>query len=95
MMKMILPSKSYPSVMKQINLAHLVIFSISLAVYILTPNPYTFGQIDNTTGIVMSNNSTNPIVLSNGTGIMHNTTGIIDDALDALRDSFRSFFGIN
>lgn len=92
---MILPSKSYPYAMKHINLAHLVIFSISLAVYVLTPNPYTFGQIDSTAGIVMSNNSTNPTVLSNGTSIMHNTTGIIDDALDALRDSFRSFFGIN
>ena len=58
-----------------------------LAVYILTPSLYTYGQIDNTAGIVMSNAGTNQIVLSNGTGIMHNTTGIIDDALNALRDS--------
>jgi hypothetical protein len=92
-MKMILSSKSYPSAMKHNNLAQLVIFSISLAVYILTPNPYTYGQIDNTAGIVMSNTGTNQTVLSNGTGIMHNTTGIIDDAFDALKDSFGSFFG--
>jgi len=31
--------------------------------------------------------------LSNDSGIMHNTTGIIDDAFDALKDSFGSFFG--
>ncbi len=93
MMKMILLSNSYPCAMKHMNLAHLVIFSISLAVYILGPNHYTFGQKDNTAEIVMSNKSTNPTVLTNSTGIMHNTTGIIDDAFDALKDSFGSFFG--
>ena len=92
-MKRILSAKSYPSTVKHINLAQLVIFSISLAVYILTPNPYTFGQIDITAGIVISNKGTNQTVFSNGTDLMHNTTGIIDDAFDALKDSFGSFFG--
>jgi hypothetical protein len=32
---------------------------------------------------------------SNTTGIMQNTTGMIDDAFDALKDSFGTFFGGN
>ena len=45
-----------------------------------------------TAGIVLSNMSTNAKAWSNGTGIMHNTTGMIDDAIDELRDSFQSLF---
>jgi hypothetical protein len=30
---------------------------------------------------------------SNSTGIMKNTSGMLDDAFDALKDSFGSFFG--
>ena len=36
------------------------------------------------------NNMTNGS--SNSSGIMRNTTGMIDDAFDALKDSFGSFF---
>lgn len=32
---------------------------------------------------------------SNNTDIMQNTSGMIDDAFDALKDSFGSFFGGN
>jgi len=32
---------------------------------------------------------------SNGSGIMQNTTGVIDDAFDALKDSFGTLFGGN
>jgi hypothetical protein len=92
-MKIILPTKSYLSTMKHINLAHLVIICISLAVHILFPNPYTFGQIDNTTGIVTPDNNTNTGGLSNESGIMENTSGMLDDAFDSLKDSFGSFFG--
>ena len=34
-------------------------------------------------------------VSSNNTNIMQNTSGMIDDAFDALKDSFGSFFGGN
>jgi hypothetical protein len=92
-MKIILPSKSYLSAMKHINLAHLVIISISLAVHILSPNPYTFGQVDNITELFTPNNNMNTGTSSNTTRIMENTSGMIDDAFDALKDSFGSFFG--
>jgi hypothetical protein len=36
-----------------------------------------------------------PSDTSNTTGIMQNTTGMIDDAFDALKDSFGTFFGGN
>jgi len=36
-----------------------------------------------------------PLNNSNSTGIMNNTTGMIDDAFDALKDSFGTFFGGN
>ena len=36
-----------------------------------------------------------PSNTSNTTGIMQNTTGMIDDAFDALKDSFGTFFGGN
>jgi len=50
-------------------------------------------QINDTTGLVTPNNDTTTGALSNDSGIMHNTTGIIDDAFDALKDSFGSYFG--
>lgn len=79
--------------MKHMNLAHLVIICVFLAVHILFSNPYTFGQIDNTTGIVTPDNNTNTVGLSNDSGIMQNTSGMIDDVFDVLKDSFGSFFG--
>jgi hypothetical protein len=92
-MKRILPSKSYHSTMKNISLALLVIFSIPLVLHVLIPYISAFSQSDNTTEMITSNKSTNPEVLYNGTGIMQNTSGIIDDAIDALKESFGPFFG--
>lgn len=91
-MKIILRTRLYPSTMKHVNLAHLVIISISLALHMLFPNPSTFGQVDNATAIVTPENSTNTVRSSNESGIMENTSGLIDDAFDALKDSFGSFF---
>ena len=36
-----------------------------------------------------------PTNASNASGIMQNTTGVIDDAFDALKDSFGTLFGGN
>jgi hypothetical protein len=52
-----------------------------------------FAQIDNTTEIFPPNNNMSTVMSSNTTRIMENTSGIIDDAFDALKDSFGSFFG--
>lgn len=80
--------------MRNINKSLLVIFSLSLAVYELVPYISALGESYYVTEIISSNGTTHASELSsNGTGIMHNTSGMIDDAFDALKDSFGSFFG--
>ena len=70
--------------MWKINLAIIVAFSISLALHFFSiPSHSVFGQVNNT----------NETLTLNDTHIMENTSGVIDDAFDALKDSFGSFFG--
>jgi hypothetical protein len=79
--------------MWKIKLSIILTISICIALQLSIPYHSILAQIDNTTGLVTPNNDTNTGGLSNDSGIMHNTTGIIDDAFDALKDSFGSFFG--
>jgi hypothetical protein len=79
--------------MWKIKLSIILTISIYIALQLSIPYHSILAQIDNTTGLVTPNNDTNTGSLSNDSGIMHNTTGIIDDAFDALKDSFGSFFG--
>jgi len=79
--------------MWNIKLSIILTISIYIALQLSIPYHSILAQIDNTTGLVTPNNDTNSGGLSNDSGIMHNTTGIIDDAFDALKDSFGSFFG--
>ena len=67
--------------------------SIYVALQLSIPHHSILAQINNTTGLVTPNNDTTTGALPNDSGLMHNTTGIIDDAFDALKDSFGSFFG--
>ena len=67
--------------------------SIYIALQLSIPHHSILAQINDTTRLVTPNNDTNTGALSNDSRIMHNTTGIIDDAFDALKDSFGSFFG--
>ncbi len=68
--------------MWKINLAIMVAFSICLALYLSIPHNSVFAQVNNT----------NESLILNDTRIMENTSGVIDDAFDALKDSFGSFF---
>ena len=71
-----------------------IILTISIYIALLSiPHHSILAQIDDNTGLVTPSNDTNTGSFSNDSGIMHNTTGIIDDAFDALKDSFGSFFG--
>jgi hypothetical protein len=69
--------------MWKINLAIMVAFSIYLALHLSIPFNSVFGQVNNT----------NETLILNDTRKMENTSGMIDDAFDALKDSFGSFFG--
>ena len=69
--------------MWKINLAIIIVaFSICLALHLSISHHSVFGQVNNT----------NETLTLNDTRIMENTSGVIDDAFDALKDSFGSFF---
>jgi len=67
--------------------------SLNLAFQISAPHHSVFGQQDNTTESLILNNNISTGTSSNTTRIMENTSGMIDDAFEALKDSFGSFFG--
>ena len=67
--------------------------SLNLALQILVPYHPVFGQPDNSTESLILNNNISSGTSSNTTRIMENTSGMIDDAFEALKDSFGSFFG--
>lgn len=82
-MKSILSWHSDDLVMWKNNLVIVLIFSITI-------------------GITLSGSSYQTVIAqepfnlsSNNTQIMQNTSGMIDDAFDALKDSFGTFFGGN
>jgi len=80
--------------MWKLNLVIMVTFSICLAFHLSIPHNSVFGQVDNTTTeLSKPNNNVSAGTSSNTTRIMENTSGMIDDAFDALKDSFGSFFG--
>ena len=79
--------------MWKINLAIMVAFSICLALHLSIPHHSVFGQVDSNTETLILNDNMSNGTSSNNTGIMQNTSGMVDDAFDALKDSFGSFFG--
>lgn len=76
-------------------------FYLSVTLNSLSSQWQLYGQMEVTKDI--ANNDTELVVettdkgsaesLNNATRIMENTSGMIDDAFDALKDTFRSFFG--
>lgn len=68
--------------------------ALSVILHLLIPYDHAYAQGNQSgeeTIFTPNNNMTNGT--SNNTGIMENTSGMIDDAFDALKDSFGSFFG--
>ncbi|HEY7227361.1 MAG TPA: hypothetical protein VH481_04485 [Nitrososphaeraceae archaeon] len=72
----------------------LVTLALLLILDLLIPYHNVFGQVNQTdkTTILAPNNNMASGTSSNSTGIMTNTSGIIDDAIDALKNSIGSFF---
>ncbi|HJR83928.1 MAG TPA: hypothetical protein VJ772_01020 [Nitrososphaeraceae archaeon] len=79
--------------MRRISFALLPLLSISLSIPVSVTCLPAFAQLDNTSQMISSNDSTDQQLLNNQTRIMENTSGIIDDAIDALKESFGPFFG--
>ena len=76
--------------MWNIKLTIILTLSIYLALQVAIPLHSIIAQVEDSSG---TNSDSNTAGLTNDSGIMHNTTGMIDDAFDALKDSFGSFFG--
>jgi hypothetical protein len=76
--------------MWDIKFATILTLSLCFALQLAIPHYSIMAQVDNSAGI---NGDANTAGVTNDSGIMHNTTGMIDDAFDALKDSFGSFFG--
>jgi len=78
-------------------LAVFTLVSLALSVILILINPYDYVNAQlNQSGqntIFTLNNNMNAGNTSNSTGIMKNTSGMLDEAFDALRNTFGSFFG--
>ena len=79
--------------MWKINLSIMVVFSIYLVLHLSISHHPVFGLMENTIETFVQNSNMSTGTSSNTTRIMENTSGMIDDAFDALKESFGSFFG--
>ena len=74
-----------------------VISALALFVILdlIIPNGYVNAQVNQNgqNTLFAPNNITNAGTTANGTGIMKNTSGMLDEAFDALRNTFGPFFG--
>ena len=69
--------------------------ALSIILDLVNPHDYVYAQVNQSgqNTIFTSNNNMASGTSSNSTVIMKNTSGMLDDAFDALRDTFGSFFG--
>jgi hypothetical protein len=73
----------------------IVTLALSVILALVIPFDYVNAQVNQTgqNTLFAPNNSMNAGNTSNSTGIMKNTSGMLDEAFDALRNTFGSFFG--
>jgi len=71
----------------------MIAFSVILA--LVFPFDYVNAQVNQNgqNTLIAPNNNMNAGTTYNSTGIMKNTSGMLDEAFDALRNTFGSFFG--
>ena len=72
----------------------IVTLAFFLILHFAIPYNYVLAQVNEheQKTIAAPNNNMTTGTYSNSTGIMTNTSGIIDDAIDALKNSLGSFF---
>jgi len=73
----------------------LVSLALSVILILVIPFDYVNAQLNQNgqNTLLAPNNNMNAGTTSNSTGIMKNTSGMLDEAFDALRNTFGSFFG--
>ena len=69
--------------------------ALSVILALVIPFDYVNAQVNQSgqNTLFAPNNNMNAGNTSNSTGIMKNTSGMLDEAFDALRNTFGSFFG--
>jgi hypothetical protein len=69
--------------------------ALSVILDLIIPYGYVYAQVNQNwqNTLFAPNNNMNAGTTSNSTGIMKNTSGMLDEAFDALRNTFGSFFG--
>ena len=80
---------------KHLAVIAMITLALSVISVLVIPHDYLYAQVNQSgqNTIFTSNNNMAAGTTSNSTGIMKNTSGMLDDAFDALRDHFGSFFG--
>ena len=83
---------------RQLAVLATIIIALSVILALVIPFVYVNAQVNQSgqNTLLAADNNMNAGTTSNSTGstgIMKNTSGMLDDAFDALRDTFGSFFG--
>ena len=80
---------------RQLAVLATIVIALSVILALVIPFDYVNSQVNQNgqNTLFAPNNNTNAGNTSNSTGIMKNTSGMLDEAFDALRNTFTSFFG--
>lgn len=80
---------------RQLAVLATIMIALSVILALVIPFDYVNAQVNQSgqNTLFAPNNNMNAGNTSNSTGIMKNTSGMLDEAFDALRNTFGSFFG--
>ena len=80
---------------RQLAVLATIMIALSVILALVIPFDYVNAQVNQNgqNTLFGPSNNMNAGNTSNSTGIMKNTSGMLDEAFDALRNSFGSFFG--
>lgn len=80
---------------RQLAVLATIMIALSVILALVIPYGYVYAQVNQNgqNTLFAPNNNMNAGNTSNSTGIMKNTSGMLDEAFDALRNTLASFFG--
>ena len=80
---------------RQLAIPATIMIALSVILTLVIPFDYVNAQVNQNgqNTLFAPNNNMNAGTTSNSTGIMKNTSGMLDEAFDALRNTLGSFFG--
>jgi hypothetical protein len=80
---------------RQLAVLATIMIALSVILDLIIPYAYLYAQVNQNgqSTLLAPDNNMNAGNTSNSTGIMKNTSGMLDEAFDALRNTLGSFFG--